>query len=234
MVMTTWSRLLFCTFIVPICIWFLFLTRINNTHQLTNQQHSIDVDSTRICIEFLSTFGSLITNIGDSSLFWSVAVKWGKWRARPRPCMTSRYILLWQIQAVLFTKFTERIGRWGASICSSSSHTSSFSKPGSCWVTLAFSPIPFSSFVWCIKLQPISSVVSSLSIVAIDWCNFEVRDKSDDNLVLFIQIMRDINLSMIAKTKMSWNLKYVISKFKDEHWDNKKSRKNNKKGLGGW
>ena len=55
-VMTTWIRLLFCTFVVRLCIWFFFLPVINYLHQLTNQHHSIDVDSTRIYVEFLSAF----------------------------------------------------------------------------------------------------------------------------------------------------------------------------------
>ena len=66
----------------------------------------------------------------------------------------------------------------------------------------------------------------------IDWCKFEVRDESDDGLVLFIQIMRDINFSMI--TKKNWNLKYEISKFKDGYWGNTKSKKYPKKGQVGW
>ena len=98
----------------------------------------------------------------------------------------------------------------------------------------SISLIQISSFFWCIKFQPLSSVVSSLSIFVIDWCRIEVRDKSDDDLILFIQIMREINCSMIIKTETNWNLKYVISKLKDEYWDNTKSRKNNKKGLGRW
>ena len=32
---------------------------------------------------------------------------------------------------------------------------------------------------------------------------------------------------------MNWNLKFAISKFKDEYRDNTRSNKNNKKGQGG-
>ena len=37
----------------------LFLLMSNNANQLTNQHHSIAVDYTRICVEFLSAFESL-------------------------------------------------------------------------------------------------------------------------------------------------------------------------------
>ena len=56
MVMTTWSWLLFCKFGIHVCIWFFFLTRINDSRQLAYQQHLVDVDATRICLEFLSLF----------------------------------------------------------------------------------------------------------------------------------------------------------------------------------
>ena len=46
--------------------------------------------------------------------------------------------------------------------------------------------------------------------------------------------MRYMNWLMITKTKINWNLKFVILKFKYEYWDNTKSKKNLKKGQGGW
>ena len=45
--------------------------------------------------------------------------------------------------------------------------------------------------------------------------------------------MIDINCSMITKTKMNWNLYFVVSKFKAEYWDNTKSKENNNKNQGG-
>ena len=39
MVMTTWSQLHFWTFVERACIWFLFLHRSNDSHQLTDQHH---------------------------------------------------------------------------------------------------------------------------------------------------------------------------------------------------
>ena len=76
--------------------------------------------------------------------------------------------------------------------------------------------------------------MSTLSIVVIDWCKVDVREKYDDNLVLLIQMMRDVNFLMIAKTKNELKLKKLISKLKDEYWDNTESKKSNNKGQGGW
>ena len=82
----------------------------------------------------------------------------------------------------------------------------------------------------CIKLWPQSSILSLPSIVVVDIYKDEIQEEPDEYLIFFIQIMIDINWIMNTKTKMNWNLKSVISKFKDEHCDNTKSKKNIKKG----
>ena len=74
------------------------LPRSNYPYQLSYKQLLIDVDATRICEEFLSTFESfqvnLITTSEDYALLWTVSVICGKWRARSRPFMTFKHILV--------------------------------------------------------------------------------------------------------------------------------------------
>ena len=67
-------------------------------------------------------------------------------------------------------------------------------------------------------------------MVVIDWFKVGIRGKYNDNLLLFIQIMREINFLIITKTKMNLNLKFKFSIFKDEYGDNKTSKKINKRG----
>ena len=96
--MTTRSRFTFCMFVVSVCIDFFLFTRSNNPHQLTDQQHSIDADSTRIYVELFSTFEilqvSFLTMIEYYALPWKFAIIWVKWRVRPRPCMTFKHIIV--------------------------------------------------------------------------------------------------------------------------------------------
>ena len=74
-------------------------------------------------------------------------------------------------------------------------------------MTLAFSLIQISSFFKCIKLRPLSSVVSLLSVVVVDWYRVGVREEYNDDIVLFIQIIREKNCLMITKKK---ELKFEI------------------------
>ena len=141
--------------------------------------------------------------------------------------MTFEYIFSLTDTSIFFATCTEIRGQKGSSRYYSSPPTSAFSKYGSCWVNLEFSPIRVASFVWCRKLSPLSSVV------VIYWQKVEIRYESNYGLVVFIQITREINCSMITKKEKNRNLKYVTSKFKDEYWDNTKYKKNNKRGRSG-
>ena len=72
------------------------------------------------------------------------------------------------------------------------------------WIMLGdvsvFSNTNFVIFL-CIKFRPLSSDVSSLSIAVIDRYKFDVREEYDDNILIFIQNMREINCLMITEEK---------------------------------
>ena len=149
MVMTTWSWLLFRTFIEPVCIWFFFLPGSNNTHHLINQQNYwcwCHEDMWRVLARVWEFVGILDHNDWRFFVVLDCCSQMRKMKIEVKTLydlqvnfyLTKTRIVIWNIYS--------KNSKTRYSRCSSSSTSLEFSKYQSCWVALAFSAIGILSF----------------------------------------------------------------------------------------
>ena len=131
----------------------------------------------------------------------------------------------------VFTTFTSILGRWGDSRWSPSSPSLAFSNSLSCLVTLSFSPIQISRFCNALNSHRYHLLCHHYSLL---WL-VDKRLELERNIITtlyFYQNYERYKLLDDYKIKNELKLKFVISKFKGEYWDNTKSKEKKRGRVG--